>query len=109
MKYFFATLALATDIVSAFPFVSNQAGVDSSLFRRQQSGGANPGGPLNCPYNPWAHHVPAAPITDQYSYNGTKNGVPGKGVGGYKSQQMVTLPMCSRNQGLVIFEVPAQD
>lgn len=67
MKYSLATIALVAEAVTAFPFVSRQPGVDSSLLRvRQQSGGANPGGPLTCPYNPPEKHVPAAPVTAQF-------------------------------------------
>lgn len=85
MKYSLATIAIAAEAVSAFPFVSNQPGVDSSLFRnrpRQQSGGSNAGGPATCPFNP--NHVPAVGISTAYPYNGAKNGLPGKGKGGYK-------------------------
>lgn len=82
MKYSLAAIALAADAVIAFPFVANMPGVDSSLLRRQQSGGANPGGPLTCPNNP--NHVPAVGISDKYPYNYAKNGTQGKGVGGYQ-------------------------
>jgi hypothetical protein len=69
----------------AFPFVAEMPGVDSSLLRsrkRQQSGGANPGGPATCPNN--LIHVAAPGISDQYPYNGAKNGQPGNGKGGYQ-------------------------
>ncbi len=88
MKYSLTALALAAEVVTvtAFPFVAELPGVDSSLLRlkpkRQQSGGSNPGGPATCPFNP--NHLPAPGITDQYPYNGAKNGLPGKGVGGYQ-------------------------
>lgn len=83
MKYSIAAIALAAEAVTAFPFVANMPGVDSSLLpKRQQSGGGNPGGPLTCPNNP--NHVAAVGISDQYPYNGAKNGQPGKGVGGYQ-------------------------
>lgn len=81
---FFSLLATGTH---AFPWVSEVPGVDSSLFaarrqyRRQQPGGTN-GGAATCPFN--ANHVPAAPVTAQYPYNGAKNGVPGKQTGGYQ-------------------------
>jgi hypothetical protein len=82
MQYALLAIALTAPTVLAFPFVSQMPGVDSSLFaKRQQSGGSNPGGLLTCPNNP--NHVPAPGITDQYPYNGAKNGAPGKGVGGY--------------------------
>ena len=84
MKYSLATIALVAEAVSAFPFVARQPGVnDRGLFNRQQSGGANPGGPLTCPYNPPENHVPAPGITDQYPYNGAKDGKQGNGKGGY--------------------------
>jgi len=91
MKYSFIFIALSVEAVVAFPFVAKLPGVDSSLLRnvrreshdrRQQSGGANPGGPLTCPNNP--HHAPAAGITAQYPYNNAKNGAAGNGKGGYQ-------------------------
>lgn len=82
MKYSLAAITLAAEAVVAFPFVANMPGVDSRLIKRQTSGGANPGGPLTCPFNP--DHVPAVGISDAYPYNGAKNGLPGKGVGGYQ-------------------------
>lgn len=84
MKYSLVAVTLAAEAVSAFPFVARMPGVDSSLLPRQQSGGSNPGGPDNCPYTPWSQHKPAVGISDKYPYNGAKNGLPGKGVGGYK-------------------------
>src|SRR4051812_18159707 len=85
MKYSLATIALAAEAVTAFPFVANQPGVDSSLLRiRQQSGGANPGGPLTCPYNPPEKHVPAPGVTAQFPYNNAKNGKKGNEKGGYQ-------------------------
>jgi len=90
MKYSIISVALAAEAVTAFPFVMDMPGVDSSLIRnvrkanhakRQQSGGANPGGPLTCPYNP--DHVPAVGISDAFPYGGAKNGSQGTGKGGY--------------------------
>jgi hypothetical protein len=84
MKYSLVTIALAAEAVSAFSFVARQPGVNArGLLNRQQSGGANPGGPLTCPYNPPENHVPAPGITDQYPYNGAKDGKQGNGKGGY--------------------------
>jgi hypothetical protein len=86
MKY--ALVATLISSASAFPWVVNAPGVDSSmlgaraLHRRQQPGGTNAGGAANCPFN--ANHEPAAPITDEYPYNGAKGGLPGKGKGGYQ-------------------------
>ena len=82
MKYSLMAVALAAEAVTAFPFVAEMPGVDSSLFRRQQSGGSNPGGPKTCPYN--ANHVPAPGITAKYPYNNAKNGQKGNEKGGYK-------------------------
>lgn len=85
MKYSLVAIALAAEAVTAFPFVAEMPGVDSSLFRnrpRQQSGGSNPGGAATCPFN--ANHVPAPGITAQYPYNGAKNGSQGMGKGGYQ-------------------------
>jgi len=91
MKYSLITIALAAEAVTAFPFVANMPGVDSSMLRnrpkRQQSGGADPGGPLSCPahwQDPNYQHVPAPGITDEFPYNGAKNGQAGNGKGGYK-------------------------
>ena len=69
--------------VAAFPWVVDQAGVDSSLLKkRQQSGGSNPGGPETCPFN--SNHTGAAPFDPAYPYNSAQNGLPGKGKGGYQ-------------------------
>lgn len=38
--------------------------------------------PKNCPFNP--DHVPAAPWNASFPYNHAKNGLPGKGKGGYQ-------------------------
>jgi hypothetical protein len=38
--------------------------------------------PKNCPYNP--KHVPAAAWDPKFPYNYAKNGLPGKGKGGYQ-------------------------
>lgn len=72
-------LSFAAQGAIAFPWVVNQPGVDSTLLKRQQppSGG---GSAQNCPFN--ANHPGAAPITDEYPYNGARNGAPGKGQGG---------------------------
>ncbi|KAH6661899.1 putative aromatic peroxygenase [Halenospora varia] len=81
MQYRLLVIALAADVVNTFPFVSQMPGVDSTLFRRQQSGGGNPGGPATCPFN--ANHVPAPGVKAPYLYNNAKNGAPGNGKGGY--------------------------
>ncbi|KAK3064254.1 hypothetical protein LTS18_008829 [Coniosporium uncinatum] len=81
MRSLVVSLGLAT-AANAFPFVSNMDGVDSSLFRRQQSGGSNPGGPDTCPFN--ANHKPAAPFNAKYPYNYAQNGQKGHEKGGYQ-------------------------
>lgn len=80
------TLAFTTLVASAsaFPFVANMPGVDSSLFKakRQQTNPTGPGSAATCPFN--ANHVPAAPYTAPYLYNHAFNGTQGLGKGGYQ-------------------------
>ncbi|KAG0651348.1 Aromatic peroxygenase [Hyphodiscus hymeniophilus] len=96
MQYSLLAAALGVSAVTAFPFVARTPGVDASMlerhtpslarrsnYARQQSGGSNPGGNVNCPYIPWEDHVPAPGISAAYPYNGAKNGQPGNGRGGY--------------------------
>lgn len=75
---------------NAYPWVANVAGVDSSMLKghratrsivRRQQAAEGAGSAANCPFNP--NHVPAAPVTSQYPYNGAVNGNAGKGVGNY--------------------------
>lgn len=47
-----------------------------------QDGGAQPGGPLTCPFNP--NHQPAAKWDSKFPYNGARWGLKGKGKGGYQ-------------------------
>jgi len=87
MQYRLLAVALAANSAVAFPFVANAPGIDSSLLRRQQSGGSNPGGPQSCKGNnvPAGYvHVPAVGISDEYPYNYAKNGQQGRGKGGYQ-------------------------
>ena len=70
---------LLTGMATAFPFVANMPGVDSSLLskrsqhiKRQSS----------CPFN--ANHPGAAPYSAMYPYTGAKNGSPGTQIGGIK-------------------------
>ena len=71
---------------SAFPWVVDVEGVDSSMLgarhHRRQQAGEGAGGAATCPFN--ANHVPAAPYNASYPYNGAQNGLPGKGKGGYQ-------------------------
>merc|ERR1712000_185681 len=78
-----AVLCLFAELAFSYSFVASQPGIKNTHFlaRRQQSGGANPGGPLNCPFNP--DHIFPTPVTDQFPYNSAKGGKPGKGIGGY--------------------------
>ena len=71
-------LSLAAQGASAFPWVVNQPGVDSSLLKRQQPP-TGAGSAANCPFN--ANHEPAAPISSDYPYAGAQNGLPGTGKG----------------------------
>ncbi|KAG9950922.1 Cloroperoxidase, partial [Aureobasidium melanogenum] len=81
-----AIASLFVASASAFPWVVDQPGVDSSLLgrkvRRQQPGGYQNGGAATCPFN--SDHKGAAPYNSKYPYNGAQNGLPGKGVGGYQ-------------------------
>lgn len=81
MKFILLPLILLEQGVLSYPFVSNIPGIDSTLLKRQQSGGSNPGGPTTCPFNP--NHLPAPGITPEFPYNNAKNGLPGLGKGGY--------------------------
>lgn len=70
-------VALAASTVSAFPWVANQDGVDSSLYSSRKVARTGNGGlPGTCPFN--AQHPGAAPITAKYPYCSAKNGLPGK-------------------------------
>lgn len=62
----------------SYPWVSNVAGVDSSMLKR---GSLIERDTPDCPFNP--NHVPAPLVTDQYPYNNAKNGKAGNGKGGY--------------------------
>jgi len=82
-----AIASLFVASASAFPWVADQQGVDSSLFggrraKRQQPGGNNPGGAATCPFN--ADHKGAVPFNPAYPYNNAKNGSQGNGKGGYQ-------------------------
>ena len=84
MKSFALTLLFSG--AYAFPWVADMPGVQSPWSqayrhaKRQQSG-SGPGSAAQCPNNP--NHVPAAAYNSKYPYNGAKNGLPGKGKGGY--------------------------
>ena len=83
-----AIASLFISSASAFPWVLDQPGVDGTLFgagrkvRRQSPGGTQKGGAATCPFN--SNHAGAAPYSDEYPYNGAKNGAPGKGMGGFQ-------------------------
>lgn len=90
MKFFaFLFPFLFSTTTLAFPWVANSPNVHSpwshahhhDATKRQQPG-VGPGSAAQCPFN--ADHEPAAPITDAFPYNGAKDGLPGKGRGGYQ-------------------------
>ena len=77
-------LILATTLVvtaTAFPFLSDIPGVDSSALRNPQSS-PNHKRQSTCPFN--SNHPGAAPYNSKFPYTGAKNGLPGTGVGGIK-------------------------
>jgi hypothetical protein len=77
---------LSASAVSAYPWVANQPGVDSTLLprnrnvKRQSSNTGYDYAPGTCPFN--ANHQPAAPYNSKYPYTGARNGAPGSGKGG---------------------------
>jgi len=81
MKSAFVAAVAGAHIATAFPFVARQPGINPTLLKRQQNDPNAPGGLNKCAVNP--NHVPAAPVTSQYPYNNAKNGIPGKGKGGF--------------------------
>jgi len=85
MKY--ALVSALAGGASAFPWVVDAPGVDSSLLGRRslhsrQQAGEGAGSAAQCPFN--ADHVPAAPFNSKYPYNNAKNGAPGDAKGGYQ-------------------------
>lgn len=72
------TALLLAEAVSAFPWVPQVPGVDSSMLVERQQPGTGPGSEATCPFN--ARHVNAAPISAKYPYNGAVNGTKGKGM-----------------------------
>ena len=80
-----AIVAALVTSASAFPWVVDVPGVDSSMLgsrhHRRQQVGEGAGGPASCPYN--ADHKPAAAYDSRWPYAGAKNGAPGTGKGGY--------------------------
>jgi len=85
MKTVLALTSLVAS-ASAFPFVAEMPGVDSSLLKarhtKRQQTGSGPGSAATCPFN--ANHVPAAPFNPKYPYNYAVNGTQGKGKGGFQ-------------------------
>ncbi|KAK4182777.1 putative aromatic peroxygenase [Podospora australis] len=69
-------------VAQLLPFVGLASALPWMADKRQQSGGAQPGGPVTCPFNP--DHKPAAKWNKDFPYNHAKNGLPGKGKGGYQ-------------------------
>ncbi|GIZ49912.1 hypothetical protein CKM354_001292900 [Cercospora kikuchii] len=71
---------------SAFPWVANVPGVDSSALsavqkRQQNPQPGGPGSPETCPFN--AQHVNAVPVREGW-YNNARNGRKGNERGGYQ-------------------------
>lgn len=85
MKSFIAFASFLVS-VSAFPFVADMPGVDSSLYKarhtKRQQAGSGPGSAASCPFN--ANHVAAVPYSPDYPYNYAFNGTPGRGMGGFQ-------------------------
>lgn len=81
-----AIVAALVTSASAFPWVVDVEGVDSSMLgarhHRRQQVGTGAGGPATCPFN--GNHQPAAAYNAKYPYNGASGGKPGKGQGGYQ-------------------------
>ena len=73
-----ATLVVTT---TAFPFLSDMPGVDSSALRNAQSS-PNHKRQSTCPFN--SNHQGAAPYNSNFPYTGARNGLPGTGIGGIK-------------------------
>ncbi|KAL8838635.1 MAG: hypothetical protein Q9170_002081 [Blastenia crenularia] len=79
MRFLVLTAASAAS-VSAFPFVANLPGVDSSALGNARRSSIEKR--ASCPFNP--NHPGAAPYNSKYPYTGAKGGLPGTGVGGIK-------------------------
>ncbi|THV43716.1 hypothetical protein BGAL_1034g00010 [Botrytis galanthina] len=79
MHHSFIAATFMVGAVTAFPFVAKMPGVDSSLLYRQKQQQPDT---TSCPFN--ANHIDAPGISDSYPYNGAKNGLAGKGKGGYQ-------------------------
>ena len=73
-----ATLVVTT---TAFPFLTDIPGVDSSVLRNPQSSPHHKR-QTACPFN--SNHQGAAPYNSKFPYTGAKNGLPGTGIGGIK-------------------------
>ncbi|KAF2755871.1 secreted chloroperoxidase [Pseudovirgaria hyperparasitica] len=81
MKAVFAISSLV-GLSAGWAFVAEQPGVDHYLLKRQQTPApGQPGGADTCPFNP--DHKDAVPVNDKFPYNYAKNGLPGRGLGGY--------------------------
>lgn len=84
-----AILSALAVSASAFPWVVEMPGVDSSplpgfkaIRQRRQQAGTGAGSAATCPFN--ANHQGAAPYNAKYPYNNATNGLPGNGKGGYQ-------------------------
>ncbi|KAL6720615.1 hypothetical protein ACLMJK_002540 [Lecanora helva] len=70
-------LVCGISYASAFPFVAQMPGVDSSLLQKR---GPKEKRQSSCPFNP--NHPGAAAFDPKYPYTGAQKGLPGTGVGG---------------------------
>jgi unspecific peroxygenase len=83
MKGIIAVLFAVAEIASAFGFIANTPGVDSSLLHpAKRNADPEHAKRATCPFN--ANHPGAAPYDSKYPYTGAKNGLPGTQVGGVK-------------------------
>ena len=71
------TLLCTASFTSAFPFVAELSGVDSSILQGSSEKAKRQS---SCPFNP--NHAGAVPFDSKYPYTGAQNGLPGNGVGG---------------------------
>ena len=78
---FFLLAAFLSATGTAFPFVSQMPGVDSSVLRNSKRS-FNHRRQSSCPFN--SNHKGAAPYNSKFPYTGARDGLPGTGIGGIK-------------------------
>ena len=74
-----ALLSYLIATVTAFPFVSEIPGLDTTLLEDVPKEGLDKR-QATCPFN--SNHQGAAPYNSQFPYTGARNGLPGNGRGG---------------------------